>query len=162
MVTVFSILKQFQLLSRGVGLDLFLADIQLDLRKLFVGDSKASNLSVFWQAGLYTFKVYVGILTAGAMTHIYRELEHRESVADKLLAEVGSSLALFLGVGRQVEEHKKPHDAVFAETVHLTFLGKRPGGLRQRSNEPTRLLSGWQRPSAGYVVRRCALREWGW
>lgn len=36
-----------------------------------------------------------------------------------MFAEITCGFALFFGVGRQVEEHQKPHDTVFAETIHL-------------------------------------------
>ncbi len=63
--------------------------------------------------------MYLGILTTGAVAHINGKLKHGESVAHEFFAEVGVCLSLFLGIGRQVEKNKYPHDTVFAETVEF-------------------------------------------
>lgn len=110
--------EEFQLLSWRIGFHLFLTDVEFNIRKLFVGDAETSHLPVSRQECLHPFEVYIGILATGAMPDVDRELEHGESVANQILAEVGSRFAFSFGIGRQVEKHKQPHDAVFAEAVH--------------------------------------------
>jgi hypothetical protein len=47
------------------------------------------------------------------MAQIYRKLEHGEAVSHKIFAKLGRLLAVFLGLGRQVEKNKYPHNSIF-------------------------------------------------
>lgn len=50
------------------------------LSELLVCDGQTAYLSVFWQEGLDTLEVDIGILATGTMAHVDRELEHRETI----------------------------------------------------------------------------------
>ena len=72
-------------------------------------------MTELWQKRTYAFHVDIGILHAGAMAQIDGKLKHSEAVLLQLLAEGGIRFPLLLGLGGKVEEHKNPHDAVFAK-----------------------------------------------
>ncbi len=105
------------MLTRSIRLYRFLAIKQLYGAELLVGDTKYTYMSVLGKERLNTLDMHLGILHAGTMTDINRELEHRETVALQVLAEQGIGLLVPLCLGRKVEENKYPHNPVFAETV---------------------------------------------
>lgn len=111
-------LKKFQLLPRGIGCDFFLADEEFYFRELFVGDGEAAYLTILRQRGFDSFEVDCSVLSTGTVAHIDGKLEHRETIAQQLFAEVGGGLAFLFCLGGEVEEDEQPHDAVFAEAVH--------------------------------------------
>ena len=120
---LFPILEKFQLLSWSVGGDLFLLEEKFYLGELFVGDGEKPHLPIVGQCRLYALQVYGGILAACAVADIDGELEHGESVRKKVFAEIGCSLTLLLGFGGEVKKHEQPHDAVFAEAIHVYNSG---------------------------------------
>ena len=86
--------------------------------KLFVGDGENPYFSVRGQQVFHTAHVYFGIFAAGTVAHVDGELEHGETVAQEVLAEVGCRFPFALGFGGKVEKYKYPHNSVFAEAVH--------------------------------------------
>lgn len=62
-------------------------------------------MSILGENGFYTAQMHIGILPAGTVTHIDRELKHGKSVAHEFFAKLGSGMTLLLGVGREVEEY---------------------------------------------------------
>lgn len=101
--------------ARSIWLFNFSSVKEFDVTKLLVGDAEYADLSIFWQKGLDTLDVYFHVFLAGAVAHIYGKLEHGETVALKVFAEFSIGFFVLLGFGRKVEEHKYPHNTVFAE-----------------------------------------------
>ena len=108
-------LEEFELLAWGIGLYGLAGIENLHVGKLFIGDAEHAYMATFWQDGPYTPHVHLGVLHTGAVAQIDGELKHGEAILHDLLTECGSRLALALGLGRKVEKHHYPHDAVFAE-----------------------------------------------
>ena len=115
----FLFLEKFELLSRGVGRNRFAGGKYFHHTELFIGDTKNPYVAQRRQKHFYSFYVYLGIFATGAVAHINGKLKLGESVAHKLFAEVGVCFSLFLGIGRQVEKNKYPHDTIFTETVEF-------------------------------------------
>lgn len=110
--------KQLQLLRCVSFLDLFLAGKNFHLTELLVGDADDPDLTCRRQRGLHPPDVHLGVLPRGAMAQVDRKLEHREAVLDEFFAKLGILFPFLFRLGRQVEKHKYPHDAIFRKTFH--------------------------------------------
>lgn len=107
---------------------------QFDGTKLFVGNAHDADIAILGQKTLDSSDVGIGILNTGTMAHIDGELKHSEAIAHKTLAKQRIVLAVFLGFGWQVEENHYPHNAIFAESLHVIGLqDKQCFLLRQQS-----------------------------
>ena len=107
-------LEKFELLARSRWCFLFLAIEKLDVAKLLVRNSQDANIPIFWQCCFDALDMDIHVLAAGTMTDIDRELKHRKAITLQILSELGSSLAFFLGVCRQVKENENPHNSILA------------------------------------------------
>ena len=65
----------------------------------------------------------IGILSAWAMAQVDGELEHCESVTQKLLSEVGIYFAFTFCLGGQIEKDKNPHYLIFAKSFNHSIVG---------------------------------------
>ena len=97
--------EQFQLLCNRIGGFLLLPEENFHTAKLLVGDAEDSDTASLGQVHLYTTYMHIGIFAAGAVSYVYRELEHCEAIGNEFFAEIGIYLAFFLGFGRKVEEY---------------------------------------------------------
>lgn len=95
-------LEQFELLIGSIGAFLFLAEENFYIGELLVGDTKYANIAFLGQDGLYPPDMHIGIVHAGAMSYIDRELKHGETVGHDFLTKLCGYLSVFFGVGRQV------------------------------------------------------------
>ena len=67
-----SFLEEFQLLIMSRRVFLFLSTKNLDITKLFVGDTKNTDITFWRHFLLYPFHVYLRIFHTGTMTKINR------------------------------------------------------------------------------------------
>ena len=95
----------------------------LYLPELFVRDAHDPYVTRLRQKRLHPLDMHVRVLATGAMTHVDRKLEHRETVFQDFLPEIGVGFALLLRLGRQIKKHQNPHNPVFTETFRLHFSG---------------------------------------
>jgi hypothetical protein len=56
--------------------------------------------------------MHIGVFPAGAMPHVYAELEHIEAIRHNIFAKFRVQLLILFGFGWQVKEYKYPHDAI--------------------------------------------------
>lgn len=94
--------EQFELLIGSIGALLFLAEENFYIGELLVGDTEYANIAFLGQDGLYPPDMHIGIVHAGAMPYIDRELKHGETVGHDFFAELCGYLPVLLGFGRQV------------------------------------------------------------
>lgn len=125
--------EKFKLLLDVRQLGVFSSKKKFHRRKLLVRYAQHPHLAIIRQQTLDPTDMHIGILHRRTLTQINRELEHREPVAQQILTELGSDLAFLLCLGRQIKEHKNPHDTIFTKPRHLTSQD-RPTGATLRKN----------------------------
>ena len=112
-------LKQLQLLNRLINLYLFATFKNLHISKLLVRDPENTDLTEWGHPFLDTCYMNICVLRTRAVTQINTELKHSEPVHQKLFAEQGILLPVFLGICRKVKENQHPHNSIFTKSGHV-------------------------------------------
>lgn len=90
----------------------------LDIGELFISDAHDGYMTIVWQVVFNSLRVNLGILHAGTMADIHRELEHAESVFLEMFAEFCIFALVPNGLRWQIKKHQDPHDAIFTKPIH--------------------------------------------
>ena len=106
-------LKKFQLLLDMRKFSIFSPYEKFHCGELSVGDAHNPDIPIFREQALNSADMDIRILNGRTLSQINGKLKHGKSVAQKLLPELGSHLALLLCFGRQIKEHKYPHNTIF-------------------------------------------------
>ena len=121
---IFIFLKKFELLARWSYL-LFLWSVEkFHIAKLFVCNTKNTNVSIGRKIVFYSFYMNFGIFSTWAVPKIYRKLKHCKAVCYKFVSKNSIVFTVFLGFGRQIEKYKYPHNSIFTKTLHNKILFK--------------------------------------
>ena len=121
---IFIFLKKFELLARWSYL-LFLWSVEkFHIAKLFVCNTKNTNVSIGRKIVFYSFYMNFGIFATWAVPQIYRKLKHCKAVCYKFVSKNSIVFTVFFGFGRQIEKYKYPHNSIFTKTLHNKILCK--------------------------------------
>jgi hypothetical protein len=99
------VLKQFQLLRRWLQRGRVVPPENFHHPKLFIRNAHNAHVALGRQVLFRSGYVYICILPAAAMAHVYAELKHLEAVLEHLLPEVARVFTVLLCFSGQVEEY---------------------------------------------------------
>lgn len=109
-------LKQFQLLSGRIGALWFRSVENINVAKLFVGDTDDTDIPELGKKRLHPFFMHFGIFHTGAVADVDGKLKHRKAVFYQVFPKCGIGFFLLLRFGGQVKQYQQPHNSVFAES----------------------------------------------
>lgn len=109
--------EKLQLLGHFLGGLFFRVMPDLHPLELGIGHCEHPHMPKFGQAAHHSLLMDLHIIPAAAMAQIDAELEHRETIGQKVLAKAGCGLALLGSVRGQIEEDQNPHDAIGIEVL---------------------------------------------
>ena len=81
----------------------FLSVVYLNIAKLLIGYAQYANMSLLGNNALYPFNVHLCILPTSAVTYVYGELEHGETIGHKLFAKSGIDFSFGFSLCWQIE-----------------------------------------------------------
>ena len=122
---IFIFLKKFELLARWSYL-LFLWSVEkFHIAKLFVCNTKNTNVSIGREIVFYSFYMNFGIFATWAVPQIYRKLKHCKAVCYKFVSKNSIVLRSFLvSVGKS----KKT-------STHITLYSLKRSTIKYYANE---------------------------